>query len=1011
MTADLGKAVENGDVNEVRRLLDGGADPNRRIPDSDLEHTALFLAVKGDKPEITKTLLEAGADPRIEDENGDPVMVYAADAERVEHARLLIQHGVGINSRSSSGSTCLIRGARYEKTADVRAKLDLGADPDLVDPRGHTALMIATGAGNMEAVEQLLKGGADPDVTTPNGKTALTMAAAIDSFDGDGSAEGRIIKWLLGAGADIDHRDSEGNTPLLVALKNWQAKPPMIEALLAAKPDLSIRDAEGRDALFLAVSDEDTVGFFERLVDLGADIRTTDDSSVDLLMLAAGHADRELVSDLLKRGLDPMRVTKAGWNAVHHVASIRFYLNDPFGSDDDKKRNKKDIPGVLDLLREQGLDIMLRDKDGDSPLHVAAAVGNAPAVEWLVNHSKTWDEKNGSGESPLHLAATGGTVECVGYLLPKVADIDGPDAEGRTPLARAVAVDDRGIIQLLVERGADINQVGADESSLLSAVLARGEFDLARFLVELGADPRKPPASTAVFHKVVRQFHDVPTPPDDYAFAVALVASTVGDVNESDSEGVTSLMWVASSNVVPALDAVLERNPDLNARSRDGRTALMWAAVSGADGTFNRLENAGAEVTLKDHAGRTAADWRKWFTDSQTIGSSASSEVGEPVEELIGRVRRTALQEYVARGHFSEEDRIAGTAPLHLAASLGEVDALKSLLDAGAEIDSRMPGGVTALMEAAANGRMEAVQYLLGRGADPTLRDARKSRALDHAIDLKHLAVAGVLLKLPGVIGDDELQLLKSLIALGDADLLKKFLDAGLGILPADRRPKGKDLYGRPVYRAGSVLAAAAVHNDDSLLRVLADYPEATGAAEPNLLATALHRAAEAGRLDNVRFLVENLNVDPGVELNESFGGVTRIIGGDEREKLKPLEAYTPLSRALEEGENAVVRYLLEKGAKPTGRTRSGAPPATFAVVHRRVEMLEILLEHGAELEVVDFSGLTALHHAAESNDRKMIEFLLKHGADRGAKDPKGRTPLDRAREADAGQAVEALSS
>ena len=67
----LGEAVEKGRVEQVRSLLKEGADPDRSIPDEHLDYNALFLSVLGDEPLITEILLEAGADPTIEDGNGD----------------------------------------------------------------------------------------------------------------------------------------------------------------------------------------------------------------------------------------------------------------------------------------------------------------------------------------------------------------------------------------------------------------------------------------------------------------------------------------------------------------------------------------------------------------------------------------------------------------------------------------------------------------------------------------------------------------------------------------------------------------------------------------------------------------------------------------------------------------------------------------------------------------------------------------------------------------------------
>ena len=80
-----------GDIATMEQLLARGLDPNTRIPGERLQRTPLFIAVKEDQLEAAKVLLKAGANPKIEDENGDPVMVYAADHGREAFARLLIE--------------------------------------------------------------------------------------------------------------------------------------------------------------------------------------------------------------------------------------------------------------------------------------------------------------------------------------------------------------------------------------------------------------------------------------------------------------------------------------------------------------------------------------------------------------------------------------------------------------------------------------------------------------------------------------------------------------------------------------------------------------------------------------------------------------------------------------------------------------------------------------------------------------------------------------------------------
>jgi ankyrin repeat protein len=74
-----------------------------------------------------------------------------------------------------------------------------------------------------------------------------------------------------------------------------------------------------------------------------------------------------------------------------------------------------------------------------------------------------------------------------------------------------------------------------------------------------------------------------------------------------------------------------------------------------------------------------------------------------------------------------------GWTPLHYAATRGHLDIMRMLLEAHAYIDAESPNGTTPLMMAAHYGTPQAVRLLLDEGADPTLKNQLGLSAIDFA--------------------------------------------------------------------------------------------------------------------------------------------------------------------------------------------------------------------------------------------------------------------------------------
>lgn len=188
-TLKLKHASFAGDLDEVRRLLESGADPNA----TDEHGSGILLTFH---PAVIEYLLSCGADPNIQtNENGASVLAGLAYVNKLECVRILLRAGADPNrGRDESGETPLhhaLAKSEPDRTPLVKLLLDHGADPNArtkpgipssnfwrdTRTRGETPLHRAAAFSPPETIKLLLAVGADRALRDVNGDSPLGWAS------------------------------------------------------------------------------------------------------------------------------------------------------------------------------------------------------------------------------------------------------------------------------------------------------------------------------------------------------------------------------------------------------------------------------------------------------------------------------------------------------------------------------------------------------------------------------------------------------------------------------------------------------------------------------------------------------------------------------------------------------------------------------------------------------------------------------------------------------------------
>ena len=468
LVAELEEAVDRGDADAVRVLLQTGADPEA-VEDLD-DPTLLMRAAEQGKFEVVKALVEGGADVNAEAEDSDLDGRYGRDvAEAVPGVCALLYAGLNHHDRIYD----FLR-PRTDSKLQHRVEQILKVVNRLKAPRsnnrGAKVLCDAARRGDLEDIRKKLANAIDVNAQDRSGFTALTSAAAINHRE--------IVAFLLDAGADVDVATNEGVTALHCA-----KDPQIIQALLGHGADPNRAANYGHRPLHLACGRQWDERQARALVNAGADVNATNESGETPLHLAAEFASAPVVALLLSAGADIGARNERGSTSLELAWG---------------RRDRETALAVVEILREAGaVPPEVRQ------LVAAAAEGDSDKVRKLVASGIDVDQPESLPADPsllqtaLHAASQAGHIETVRVLLAARADVGATTSEcsnsqrsGWTPLRLAAAAGSAEVIRILCDAGADVeaNATWAVEMTPLMEAAERGDVKMVEALLAAGAD-------------------------------------------------------------------------------------------------------------------------------------------------------------------------------------------------------------------------------------------------------------------------------------------------------------------------------------------------------------------------------------------------------------------------------------------------------------------------------------------------------------------------------------------
>lgn len=646
--------------------------------------TPLHEAIRYGRNDIAQILLSYGANINALDAVGkSPMLLIMPKEAQYSLYSTLIKYKASISQKDMYGDTVLHIAAMADAPVEVLSLLvKNGAMIDDRNKQGVTPIELAIEYGHPSQVVFFAAQGADIYASDQKGNSPLTKALDSDSIN--------MLKTLVGP-SNILKKDSNGNTALHIAIKR-NSPIDYIRYLIEAGSDVNARNKDGDSVLLIAVQ-KNRKDAGEILIEKGADIfatNTQNNSPLRIALTRGGNLQDWIINS------KTLNTTDGSGNTPLHYAA-EWQLNDAITS-----------------LIQRGAKVTAENANGETPLF-SAVKGNSPqTIRILVDNGLVTDSsdnhaRDNLGNTPLHAAVKWNAMESASALIDLGVDINAQNLSGKTALSDACRSGKRDMAILLLNNRADINATDATGRTVLMDAIAGMNDQMVSLLLSKGANPHiQEMYGRNAFHeaavtgntKIINMIRKTGCNPlsrdsnGDSPFSIVVksninvIKSVLGnDINIVDSDGNSPVHIAVQKNMNKTqLKQLLDMGYPASQRNGKGMTALNLAVEKNSEAQALLLLEYGADPFL-------------------------STNDGENALTSVFKTKNIAILDAIVKYNASKSDR-QGDGILHYASRTADEQTVRHLMEMKLDPEAKNITGETPAQMAERWGRKSISELL-----------------------------------------------------------------------------------------------------------------------------------------------------------------------------------------------------------------------------------------------------------------------------------------------------------